>query len=111
MESVPVLKLDNGKRAFEVQTSKGVFRWEYDILTVKLTAEDLETKYGLRKLGDDKVVSPTPDFLQSFAASLHELGLHNCTVDAAFAVYEIVNTQFVQLSASVNSQINSILAT
>ncbi|MFN7841410.1 MAG: hypothetical protein ACK5YR_19035 [Pirellula sp.] len=111
MDQPPILKLDNGKRAFQVQTSEGVFRWEYDVLTIKLTAEELEAKFGLRKLGEDKVVSPTPAFLQAFAFRLHEFGLTDCTVDAAFAVYEIVNTQFIQLSSAVSSQINSILAT
>lgn len=107
--SNPVLKLDSGRRAFEVTTPDGTVRWEYDIVTVKLCSESLEKKHALRKEGSDKLAPATAEFLQDLAVELEKLGLVGCTTDAAFRVHQIVNAQFIAMAASVQSLVNTML--
>jgi hypothetical protein len=99
------IRIDTGKRKFEVTSNGETKLWEYDILAVKLMFEDVEKKHGLRK-GND-VGAPTVECLSDIATGLQSLGLDGCSLDAAFRVYNVVNTQFRVLYASISEQVNS----
>lgn len=105
-----MLKLDNGRRSFEIGKPDGsTYRWGYDIVSVKLEIEALEKKHGLRVDNSDQLKATTDSFLTDLAVSLEKRGIESCTTDAAYYVHSIVNTQFIQLQAQLQAQVDQIL--
>lgn len=105
-----MLKLDTGRRSFEIRKPDGsTYRWEYDIVSVKLEIESFEKKHGIRTNKSDEVGATTEAFLKDLAAFLEDKGIGDCTTDAAFYVYSIVNTQFIAMQAHLQSQVDQIL--
>ena len=105
-----MLTLDNGRRSFEIGKPDGsTYQWEYDIVSVKLEIEALEKKHGLRVDNSDELKATTDSFLKDLAAALEKRGIESCTTDAAYYVYSIVNTQFIQLQAQLQAQVDQIL--
>lgn len=101
-------KLNTGREFFEIIVNGTSSRWEYDVVEIKLLAEDLERSCLMRKEDSDEVQRPTPAFLAGFAHALAERGCTGCTMDAAFRVYNVVNTQFAAMSRELEAQITSI---
>ena len=83
--------------------------WEYDVLTLKLEAERLETLYKLKE--EKRVNPPTAEFLIDFAAFLVLQGLNGCSIDTAFRVYSLVTVQFSQLSQDIAKQVIELATT
>lgn len=102
------LKLTNGRKSIEITRHGESSTFEYDIVEMKLLAEELEIKHGLRVDTKDKVASPTVPFLREYARALDHLGIPGCTVDAAFQFYNLIGTQFRQMTAELEKQILEI---
>lgn len=108
-----MLKLSAGREAFEIERNGITSRWEYDVLEVKLIAEDLERSHGMRVMNDKgeptaMVNRPTLPFLKDLSERLSLLGCDGCTTDAAFKIYNVVNIQFARLSADLEQQVTKI---
>lgn len=105
MEQEPI-RIDTGRRKFEISRNGETKLWEYDILELKLLFEELEAKHGLRN-EKNEVLNPTGAFLHELASRLQVLHLDYCTLDVAFRIYNVVNTQFRVLYASISVQVSS----
>jgi hypothetical protein len=108
-----MLKLSTGREAFEIEHNGHVTRWEYDVLEVKLLAEDLERQFEMRVLDDkgeltDLVKRPTAPFCDALADRLQALGCSGCTCDAAYKIYNVVNIQFARITADLQQQVTKI---
>ena len=108
-----MLKLTTAREAFEIERLGQATRWEYDVLEVKLLSEELERQHGLRVLNEkgeptDKVSRPNLPFLTALAEQLRELGCDGCTADAAYKIYNVVNTQFARIVADLEQQVTKI---
>lgn len=101
-------KLSSGREFFEIIVDGKASRWEYDVVELKLLAEDLERACGMRSADSANVSRPTSEFLSGFASSLTQRGCIGCTSDAAYRVYNVVNTQFAIMSQELASQITAI---
>lgn len=89
--------------ALEIARAGVVTKWEYDVLTLKMEIERLES---VHKLTDGK---PTSTFLAEFAAFLLTTqGLEECTIDLAMRIHSIALFQFKQLALSIASQIEGL---
>jgi hypothetical protein len=100
------LQLNTDRKAFEIKRGGETTKWEYDVLELKLTAENLEREHGMRH--GDKVKPPTIEFLRQFASILNdEFGLVGCSSDIAFRVYNVVNAQFVELQDDLELQLKA----
>lgn len=108
-----MLKLSAGREAFEIECNGQTSRWEYDVVAIKLLAEELEKAHGMRIKNEegeltDKVSRPTLPFLEDFATRLQEYGFAACTADSAFKVYNVVNVQFATISRVLEQQVMAI---
>ena len=101
-------KLSTGREYFEIVTNGTATRWEYDVVEIKLLAEDAERACGMRSEDSNRVSRPTSEFLSGFAQLLQQRGCTGCTSDAAFRVYNVVNTQFAIMTQELASQITEI---
>ena len=101
-------KLSSGREFFEIIVDGNASRWEYDVVEIKLLAEEVERDCGMRIDDKPEVSRPTPEFLAGFAALLSQRGCTGCTSDAAYRVYNVVNTQFAVMTRELNSQITAI---
>ena len=101
-------KLSTGREFFEIVVDGKVSRWEYDVVEIKLLAEDMERACGMRADDSPNVSRPTGEFLSGFAQLLSQRGCTGCTSDAAYRVYNVVNTQFAMMTQELASQITAI---
>lgn len=84
--------------------------WQYDVVTLKLTFEELERLHGLRIPKTDEVKPPTSEFLQALAEVLStQFGLPAATPTIAFKIYNVVNVQFCKIVVDIDNQVNAIL--
>ncbi len=101
-------KLSTGREFFEIVINGNATRWEYDVVEIKLLAEDMERACGMRTDDSPKVSRPTGEFLSGFSQLLQQRGCTGCTSDAAYRVYNVVNTQFAVMTQELASQITAI---
>lgn len=101
-------KLSAGREFFEIVRNGVASKWEYDVVDIKLIAEECERACGMRQGDSDKVSRPTAAFLSILATSLQERGCVGCTSDAAFRVYNVVNTQFAIIARDLEAQVAAI---
>jgi hypothetical protein len=105
------IRLSTGQRKFEITNADGeTFVWQYDVVRIKLIAESLEARHELKRDGNE-VSATTPEFIKDFAGRLRAEGLKDCTDDAAYYVYGIVNAQFAAISEQLSRQVNEVLNT
>ncbi len=102
------LKLTTGRKSIEFDHHGETAKFEYDIVEMKLLAEELEIRHGLRRDGTEKVGAPTVPFLRDWAESLNHLGITGCTVDAGFRFYNLIQTQFFRMTEELETQIQAI---
>lgn len=98
-----MLKLIDGTKTITLRDQP----WTYDVVTLKLLFEGLETTHTLRV--GDVVKRPTLEFLEDAAVELRKRGLSECSATTAFQIYNLVNIQFVEIVAKQDSQLNAIL--
>ena len=104
------IKLSNGRRKFEVSFPDGeTVLWEYDVVDIKLLAESLERRHGLRRDGVEEISPTTPEFLADLARALDAKGIKGCTTDAAYYVYGIVNAQFSKIAGQLQNQVDEVM--
>ena len=108
-----MLKLSAGREAFEIEYQGQTTRWEYDVVAMKLQAEELEKLHGMRVKNEkgedtDVVKRPTLPFLEDFATKLQEHGFASCTTDSAYKVYNVVNIQFAKIAQTLEEQVTQI---
>jgi hypothetical protein len=101
-------RIHTGRKSIEVERAGEVSTFSYDVVEMKLLAEELEIKHGMRKPDTNKVLGPTIDFLKDYAAALDHLGISGCTSDTAFRFYNLIGTQFVLMTNELQSQCESI---
>lgn len=89
--------------ALDIVRGESTTRWEYDVLTLKLEAERLESVHGLADGG--RVKSPTLAFLTDFQKFLESNGLTDCSIDLSHRVYSLVTVQFRQMALSIAKQV------
>jgi hypothetical protein len=100
--------LSTGRKSIEIAKGDETTVFEYDVVTMKLLAEELEIRHGMRREDSDKVSGPTVAFLHDYAEALRALGLADCTADAAFRFYNLIATQFVLMTVDLEKQITAI---
>lgn len=100
------LNISTNRPRFMVTRGEVESAWEYDVITLKLAIEMLESQHKLRD--GLKVKPPTAAFLSDVASALQFAGLEGCTADIAYKVYSVVNAQFQRLASDIESQIASI---
>ena len=101
-------RIHTGQKSIEVKQGEEVSTFSYDVVEMKLLAEELEIKHGMRKPDSNKVSGPSIAFLQEYASALDHLGIPGCTSDAAFRFYNLIGTQFVLMTNELQSQCESI---
>lgn len=105
------IRLSTGRRKFEITNAEGETSvWHYDVVTIKLISESLESKHQLKRDGGE-LSATTPEFVQEFAQRLQREGLKDCTSDAAYYVYGIVNSQFAAIAEQLSRQVNEVMST
>lgn len=97
------LTINTDRYALDLVRSGQVTKWEYDVLTLKLEIERLETLHNLK--GEKRTLPPTVEFLIDFAAFLVVQGLEGCSIDTAYRVYSLVTVQFSQIAKDVAGQV------
>lgn len=101
--------LSTGRKSIAVERGDESIQFEYDVVEMKLLAEELELRHGMRKTDSNKVDGPTVQFLREYASALSQLGIEGCTVDAAFRFYNLIGTQFVLMTAHLDQQIEALV--
>lgn len=100
----------DAKRPFlEIRDGAEVQRWEYDVVSLRLTFEKFERKHGI--ITDDRIAPPTEAMLEDIAAHLRELGLNGCSSDTAFRMYRLVVAQFLDVVDELSDVCREILRT
>ncbi|AMV31332.1 hypothetical protein VN12_04390 [Pirellula sp. SH-Sr6A] len=110
LKSEPSLKLDTGRRSFEIVVDGKPERWEYDVLEIKLIIESLERTAGMRVDDSPNVKNPTIEFLQALASQLELQECKGCTPTAAFRIYNVVNTQFATMNTDIQETVDRIVS-
>lgn len=101
-------RIHTGRKSIAIERGEEVTTFAYDVVEMKLLAEELEIKHGMRKSDTNKVSGPTIPFLQEYASVLDHLGIPGCTSDTAFKFYNLIGTQFVLMTNDLQSQCESI---
>ena len=83
------LKLTNGQLLFRIpclEESEKYLTWDIDLVTLKLTIEELQQKHSLT-LSEEGQYIATGIFLDELVQVLSSLGCSNCTVSIARQIW------------------------
>lgn len=100
--SKTVVFLDPGKLAFDVSVNGKVTRWDADLITLKLIAENLQRKHKLPEING--MIHATPVFLVELASEfVRDGGCPACDETQACSVWQIVNRRFNKLDDNMRA--------
>jgi hypothetical protein len=102
------LQLESGELEFSVpMPDDSTVKWLADLITIKLTCENLEQKHQL-ECREDKTLVPTQSFLEDVSTELSRLGCPRCNVSIARQVWIAASRQYGFAEKRFNKRLEAL---
>ncbi len=98
-----MLELVDGTLEFYITVNGISHTWLTDVVTLKLIAEEIETRHRLQPSGT--FLKPTPDFLADLAGAYVDAGAVACGQSQALQIWTLVHERFLRMRHSLTQQI------